>query len=58
MNALYLIIIISLVGLSSIVGMYLLAGVLQEKATPKFLVFMHDAFVASAIALILLKIIT
>jgi hypothetical protein len=58
MNALYLILIISLFGISSLVGMYLLAGVLQEKITPKFLIFMHDAFVASAIALVLLKIIT
>jgi hypothetical protein len=58
MSALYLIIILGLLGLSSLLGMYLLAGVLQEKMTPKILVFVYDAFVASAIALLLLKIIT
>jgi hypothetical protein len=58
MSALYLIIILCLFGLSSALGMYLLAGALQEKMTPKILVFVHDTFVASAIALLLLKIIT
>ena len=51
MSTLY--IIISLFGLGALVGMYLLALVLQKKETPKFVAFIHGAFVASALVLLM-----
>jgi len=52
MNTLYC--IISLFGLGALVGMYLLALVLQKKETPKFVAFIHGAFVASALVLLII----
>ena len=51
MNTLYC--IISLFGLGALVGMYLLALVFQKKETPKFVAFIHGAFVTSALALLI-----
>ena len=51
MNILYL--IISLFALGAIIGMYLLALVLQKKETPKFVAFIHGAFVAAAFTLLI-----
>lgn len=51
MNTLYL--IISLFALGAIIGMYLLALVLQKKETPKFVAFIHGAFVVAALALLI-----
>jgi hypothetical protein len=50
MNTLYL--IIALFALGAIIGMYLLALVLQKKETPKFVAFIHGAFVAAALLLL------
>ncbi|MFL5752790.1 MAG: hypothetical protein ACJ76F_05240 [Bacteroidia bacterium] len=50
MNTLYL--IIGLFALGAIIGMYLLALVLQKKETPKFVAFIHGAFVATALILL------
>lgn len=50
MNTLYL--IITLFALGALIGMYLLALVLQKKETPKFVAFIHGAFVASALVLL------
>ena len=50
MNTLYL--IITLFSLGALVGMYLLALVLQKKETPKFVAFIHGAFVATALVLL------
>jgi branched-subunit amino acid transport protein AzlD len=51
MNTLYL--IIALFALGALIGMYLLALVLQKKETPKFVAFIHGAFVASALVLLI-----
>ena len=52
MNTLYT--IIALFALGAIIGMYLLALVLQKKETPKFVAFIHGAFVASALILLII----
>jgi hypothetical protein len=44
--------VISLFALGAIIGMYLLALVLQKKETPKFVSFIHGAFVAAALILL------
>lgn len=51
MNTLY--IIIGMFALGALIGMYLLALVLQKKETPKFVAFIHGAFVASALILLM-----
>jgi hypothetical protein len=51
MNTLYL--IIALFALGALIGMYLLALVLQKKETPKFVAFIHGAFVAVALVLLI-----
>jgi hypothetical protein len=51
MNTIYL--VISLFALGAIIGMYLLALVLQKKETPKFVAFIHGAFVAAALILLI-----
>jgi len=51
MNTLYL--IIALFALGAIIGMYLLALILQKKETPKFVSFIHGAFVATALILLI-----
>ncbi|MFL5765924.1 MAG: hypothetical protein ACJ77K_18405 [Bacteroidia bacterium] len=51
MNTLYL--IITLFALGALVGMYLLALVLQKKETPKFVAFIHGAFVVAALILLI-----
>lgn len=52
MNTLYL--IIALFALGAIIGMYLLALVLQKKETPKFVAFIHGGFVATALILLII----
>jgi hypothetical protein len=52
MNTLYL--IIALFSLGALAGMYLLALVLQKKETPKFVAFIHGAFVAAALILLII----
>ena len=52
MNTLYL--IISLFAIGAIIGMYLLALVLQKKETSKFMAFVHGAFVATALILLII----
>ncbi|MGZ3864451.1 MAG: hypothetical protein ACXVPN_14430 [Bacteroidia bacterium] len=52
MNTLYL--IVTLFALGAILGMYLLALVLQKKETPKFVAFIHGAFVVAALALLII----
>jgi hypothetical protein len=52
MNTLYL--IIALFSLGAIIGMYLLTLVLQKKETPKSIAFIHGAFVASALVLLII----
>jgi hypothetical protein len=52
MNTLY--VIISLFALGAIIGLYLLALVLQKKETPKFVAFIHGAFVATALVLLII----
>jgi hypothetical protein len=52
MNTLYL--IIALFALGALIGMYLLALVLQKKETPKFVAFVHGAFVAAALILLII----
>ena len=51
MNTLYL--IVTLFALGALVGMYLLALVLQKKETPKFVAFIHGALVATALVLLI-----
>jgi hypothetical protein len=51
MNTLYLIIGLFLLG--ALIGMYLLAMVLQKKETPKPVAFIHGAFVATALVLLI-----
>jgi len=51
MNTLYC--VISLFGLGALVGMYLLALVLQKKETPKIVALIHGLFVAAALALLI-----
>jgi branched-subunit amino acid transport protein AzlD len=51
MNTLYL--IIALFALGAIIGMYLLAFILQKKETPKFVAFIHGIFVAAALVLLI-----
>jgi hypothetical protein len=51
MNTLY--IIIGLFALGAIIGMYLLALVLQKKETPKAVAFIHGGFVAAALILLI-----
>jgi hypothetical protein len=51
MNTLYL--IIALFALGALIGMYLLALVLQKKETPKFVAVIHGAFVAAALVLLI-----
>lgn len=50
MNTLYL--IVALFALGALIGMYLLALVLQNKETPKFVAFIHGGFVAAALVLL------
>jgi hypothetical protein len=52
MNTLYL--IIALFALGAIIGMYLLSLVLQKKETPKAVAFIHGAFVAVALILLII----
>lgn len=52
MNSLYF--IIALFALGAIIGMYLLSMVLQKKQTPKFVSFIHGAFVATALVLLVI----
>jgi hypothetical protein len=52
MNTLYL--IIALFALGALIGMYLLALVLQKKETPKFVAFIHGVFVAAALVLLII----
>jgi hypothetical protein len=52
MNTLY--IIIALFALGALLGMYLLALVLQKKETPKFVSFIHGGFVAAALVLLII----
>ncbi len=51
MNTLYL--IIGLISLGAVVGMFLLALALQKKETPKFVVFIHGAFVVAGLILLI-----
>jgi hypothetical protein len=51
MNALYL--IIALFALGALVGMYLLALVIQGKKTPKAVAFIHGVFVVAALSLLI-----
>jgi hypothetical protein len=51
MNTLYS--IIGLFALGAIVGMYLLALVLQKKETPKFVAVIHGLFVAIALVMLI-----
>jgi hypothetical protein len=51
MNSLYG--IIALFALGAIIGMYLLALVLQKKETPKFVAFIHGIFVAAALIILI-----
>ena len=51
MNTLYS--IIGLFALGALVGMYLLALVLQKKETPKFVALIHGIFVATALIMLL-----
>jgi hypothetical protein len=51
MTVLYL--SVSLFALGAIIGMYLLALVLQKKETPKFVAFIHGAFVVAALVLLI-----
>jgi hypothetical protein len=51
MNTLYL--IIGLFALGALIGMYLLSLVLQKKETPKVVAFIHGAFVATALVLLI-----
>ncbi|MHB8262001.1 MAG: hypothetical protein ACYDCN_12310 [Bacteroidia bacterium] len=51
MNVLYL--SVCLFALGAIVGMYLLALVLQKKETPKFVVLIHGTFVVVALILLI-----
>jgi hypothetical protein len=51
MNTLYY--VIALFALGAIIGMYLLALVLQKKETPKFVAFIHGAFVGIALILLI-----
>lgn len=51
MNTLYA--IIGLFAIGALVGMYLLALVLQNKETPKFVAFIHAAFVVAALIMLI-----
>jgi hypothetical protein len=51
MNSLYT--IIALFALGAIIGMYLLALVLQKKETPKFVAVIHGLFVAVALVMLI-----
>ena len=51
MNTIYLIIVLFAVG--AIVGTYLLSLILRKKGTPKFASFIHGAFVATALGLLI-----
>jgi hypothetical protein len=51
MNTLYT--IVGLFALGAIIGMYLLAMVLQNKATPKGVVFVHGLFVVIALIMLI-----
>ena len=51
MTSLYL--SIALFALGALVGMYLLALVMQRKQTPKFVVFVHGVFVVVALILLI-----
>ena len=46
--------IIGLFALGALIGMYLLALVLQKKETPKFVAFIHGAFVAVALIMLII----
>jgi hypothetical protein len=50
MNTLYL--IIALFALGALIGMYLLALVLQKKETPKFVALIHGVFVVAGLILL------
>jgi hypothetical protein len=52
METLYL--VIGLFALGAILGMYVLPVVLQKKETPKFVAFIHGAFVAAALILLII----
>jgi peptidoglycan/LPS O-acetylase OafA/YrhL len=45
--------VIGLLALGALVGMYLLVLVLQNKETPKFVAFIHGAFVVSGLFLLI-----
>lgn len=51
MNTLYT--IIGLFAIGALFGMYLLALILQNKETPKFVAFIHGAFVAVALIMLI-----
>lgn len=51
MNTIYL--IIGLFALGALLGMYLLAMVLQNKETPKSVALLHGVFVAAALVLLI-----
>jgi hypothetical protein len=51
MNTLYL--ILGLFALTALLGMYLLALVMQKKETPKAVAFIHGAFAVAALILLL-----
>lgn len=51
MNTLYT--VISLFALGALVGLYLLVLVLQKKETPKFVAFIHGAFVVAALIMLI-----
>jgi hypothetical protein len=51
MNTLYL--IIGLFALGALIGMYLLALVIQKKETPKSIAFIHGLFVATALVVLI-----
>src|ERR1700740_393931 len=51
MNTLYT--VISLFALGALVGMYLFVLVIQKKETPKFVSFIHGAFVVSALVMLI-----
>jgi len=52
MNTLY--VIIGLFALGALMGMYLLALVLQKKETPKFVALIHGLFVVAALILLIM----
>lgn len=51
MNTIYA--IVGLFALGAVIGMYLLALVLQKKETPKFVAVVHGLFVAAALVMLI-----